>query len=717
MYKKCVKVPLVLQMEAVECGAASLAMILAYYGRYVTLEKLREDCGVSRDGSKALYLQRAAKQYGLNSKIFRSSVEELKKEANYPCMLFWKNSHFVVLCGFKGKKAVIMDPSSGKQTLAPSQFDKDFSNVVLYFYKMESFVCEGRPSSIWQFAKKRLEGSGAAIGFVALCSLVLAVTSIITPIFSRLFVDYVLVEHSYNWLYVIAAGMATLIIVKLVLAAAAGSQQLHIESYFAIRSNSSFLWHVLRLPVRFFQYRHTGDIVTRQGDNENIAYSLIQQYVPLVLNSFMIVLYVLVLFRYNTLLAMVGIATALLNIVVMQITTRKSVEIMRIQQHDESKVIGSTYACVEQIETIKASGAERGFFRRWAGYQALANVQVQKQAAISKFMDSTMEFIVALGNIIVIILGTYLIIQGQFTAGMLIAFQGLLMAVTQPITKLSMAGRSLQAMRVQMERTEDIFRYEPDVEEAAFDMGKEEEPSRLSGDIRISDVSFGYNKQEPPLLTNFDISIKAGEHIAIVGKSGCGKSTFTNIVAGLYRPWTGGVFFDGKPMGEIDLFDLRSSMAVVSQENHLFSDSIEENIRMWDESITFEEIVRAATDAQIHQLISKRKLGYKERLIDGGIAFSGGQRQQIEIARALAGSPSILIMDEATSAMDAQTEADVLAALKKRPLTLIMVAHRLSTVRDCDRIVVLENGKIAEIGRHEELIAKGGVYADLVNSD
>lgn len=716
MSRKHVKVPLILQMESVECGAAALGMILAYYGRYLTLEKLREDCGVSRDGSKALYLQRAAKQYGLSSKIFRASMEEVKNEGSYPCILFWKNSHFVVLCGFQGKKAIIMDPASGKQRLSMAQFCEHYSNVVLYFSKGEGFVCAGKPQSILEFAKKRLTGSGSAIGFVALCSLVLAVAGIITPIFSRLFVDYVLVERSENWLYVIAVGMAILIIVKLVLAVASSSQQLHIESYFAIRSNSSFLWHILRLPVRFFQYRHTGDIVTRQGDNENIAYSMIQQYVPLVLNSLMIVLYIFVLFRYNVLLALVGIATAVLNIAVMQIIMRKSLEIMRVAQHDTSKVIGSTYACVEQIETIKASGAERGFFRRWAGYQSLANEQVQKQAVISKFMDSIMALIVALSNITVIILGAYLIIIEQFTPGMLMAFQGLLSAVTQPITQLSMAGRSLQTMRVQMERTEDIFRYEPDVAEAAFDIGADS-ANQLSGDISISDVSFGYNKLESPLLTGFDLQIRAGEHIAIVGKSGCGKSTFTNIVAGLYKPWTGSICFDGQPIDEIDLFRLRSSLSVVSQENHLFSDTIEENIRMWDQSISFDEVVRAATDAQIHPLISKRKLGYKERLIDGGIAFSGGQRQQIEIARALAGSPTILIMDEATSAMDAQTEADVLAALKKRSITLIMVAHRLSTVRDCDRIIVLDDGKITEVGSHEELISKGGVYTRLVNSD
>ncbi len=708
-----VNVPLVLQMEAAECGAACLGMVLGYYGRWVPLERLRQDCGVSRDGSKALYMMKAAESHGLKSGIKRVTAAYLRDEAAYPCILHWKRSHFVVLAGFAHGKALVADPAHGVSRIPMDVFEANYSGVMLTFTQTEGFEKIAKPPVVLRTMRDRLGKAGAAIAFLAISALILALHAIIMPVFSRLFVDQVLSQKSYNLLSLIAGGMGLMVVVRLVVEYVRGLQQLHMESYFAAQANISFLWHVLRLPIRFFQYRHIGDIATRQGENESIAYSFIQQFVPLALNAVMIVIYLIVLFYYQSLLALVGLVSVLLNILAIEVAMQRSLGLMRAQEHDHSHAVGQTYTCVEQIETIKSSGAETGFFKRLAGYQALANEKAQQQARLLQFLYASADMIGAVSNAVILVLGAYLIMQERFTPGMLMAFQGILGIIASPMQQLSTMGQSLQRMRVSIERVDDVFQVEPDVAETAF---AGTDGGRLTGEIELRGVSFGFNKFEAPLLSGINLRIRPGESVAIVGRSGSGKSTFASLITGLYAPWEGEILLDETPLGQVSAACLRSSMTVVSQENHLFSATVEDNLRMWDQSIPFADVMRAVGDAQVQELLQRRKDGYGERVRDGGVQFSGGQRQQLEIARVLASNPSILILDEATSALDAETEAAVLKALRARRITLMMIAHRLSTVRSCDQIIAIEGGTIAEAGTHDELMRKNGVYARLIHS-
>lgn len=709
-------VPVIMQMEALECGAASLAMVLAYYGKWLPLEQVRFDCGVSRDGSNARNILKAARSYGLAAKGYRYEPNDLRRDGKFPCIIHWNFNHFVVLDGFRGNKAILNDPAKGKYAVSLKTFDDSFTGICLLFEPTEDFTPGGKPPSVLAYAKKRLKGAGSAVAFAAITALITAITGVISPAFSRVFVDRLLTGKNPEWFIPFIIGLSFLGILQLVVGWINAVYSLKINGKLAMVGSTTFMWKVLRMPMEFFSQRMAGDIQGRQSSNASIAGSLVNTFAPLALNAVMMVFYLVVMIRYSLLLTVIGILSVFINLVFSNIISKKRINITRVQMRDSGKLAGATVAGIEMIETIKASGAENGFFEKWAGYQASANTQQVKFQKLNQLLGQLPALVSSVCNTAVLMAGVYLAMQGRFTVGMIMAFQGFLGSFISPATSLISAGQSLQEMRTEMERIEDVMRYPTDVPEDA-PVSDNCEYDKLSGNIEMKNVTFGYSRLAEPLIENFNLSLKTGSRVAFVGPSGCGKSTLSKLISGLYKPWSGEILFDGKKISEIDRSVFTGSLAVVDQDIILFEDTIANNIKMWDNSIEDFEMIMAARDAQLHEDIMQREGGYQYKMTEGGKDFSGGQRQRMEIARVLAQDPTIIILDEATSALDAKTEYNVVNSIKDRGITCIVVAHRLSTIRDCDEIIVMDNGRVAERGTHDELMKKGGMYAELVTNE
>lgn len=715
--KGVAKVPVVMQMEALECGAASLAMILAYYEKWIPLEQVRIDCGVSRDGSNARNILRAARSYGLIAKGYRYEPESLRKHGKFPCIIHWNFNHFVVLNGFRGNKAVLNDPAKGTYTVPMRTFDESFTGICLLFEPSEDFSPGGRPQSMIRYAKKRLVGAGVAIAFVTLTTVISSLLGIITPAFSRIFLDRLLTHDNPQWLTPFVIAFAGIGIIQIIVAWIQAVYSLRISGKLAMVGNTTFMWKILCMPMEFFSQRMAGDIQGRQASNAMIAEQLVNTFAPLALNALMMVFYLVVMLRYSVLLTLIGLFSVFANLVLSSIISKKRVNITRVQMRDAGKLAGTTVAGIEMIETIKSSGAENGFFEKWAGYQASVNTNRVRFQRANQFLGLLPELINSICDTAVLVTGVFLAMKGEFTVGMIMAFQGFLSSFVSPAMTLVSASNSLQEMRTDMERIEDVMKYPAD---PVFDNHSEAEDGeydKLSGNIELKNVTFGYSRLAEPLIKDFSITLKPGSRVAFVGPSGCGKSTISKLISGLYQPWSGEILFDGKPISAIDRGVFTGSLAVVDQDIILFEDTIANNIKMWDHSIEDFEMIMAARDAQLHEDIMQREGGYQYRLTEGGKNFSGGQRQRLEIARVLAQDPTIIILDEATSALDAKTEYDVVKSIKDRGITCIVVAHRLSTIRDCDEIVVLDRGNVIERGTHEELMKNGGVYTQLVSNE
>ncbi|MBR5786376.1 MAG: NHLP family bacteriocin export ABC transporter peptidase/permease/ATPase subunit [Clostridia bacterium] len=713
--KGVAKVPVIMQMEVLECGAASLAMILAYFGKWIPLEQVREDCGVSRDGSNAKNVLKAARSYGLIAKGYRYEPEDLKKNGKFPCIIHWNFNHFVVLNGFKGDKAVLNDPAKGTYTVSKETFDRSFTGVCLMFEPSEEFRPGGKPKSMVAFAKKRLSGAGSAIAFVTLTTVISSLLGIIYPAFSRVFLDRLLTQKNPEWFYPFLVGLASLSALQLLVAWIRTVYSLQIDGKMAVVGNTTFMWKVLRLPMQFFSQRMAGDIASRQSSNASISKNLVNTFAPLALNTAMMVFYLVVMIRYSWLLTLVGLISILVNLLMSHIISQKRINLTRIQVRDAGKLASATVAGIEMIETIKASGAENGYFEKWSGYQASVNTQKVKYVKLNQYLGMIPSLVSSLTNTAVLMIGVWLTMKGEFTVGMIMAFQGFLSSFTAPASSLISAGQTLQEMRTEMERVEDVMEYPND---PVFENETEAEIyAKLTGEIEMKNVTFGYSALSEPLIKDFNLSLKPGSRVAFVGFSGCGKSTLAKLISGLYQPWSGEILFDGKPMSQIDRSIFTASLAVVDQDIILFEDTIANNIKMWDDSIEDYSMIQAASDVRLHEDILRRDGGYQYRITEGGKDFSGGQRQRLEIARVLAQDPTIIIMDEATSALDAKTEYEVVTSIKNRGITCIVVAHRLSAIRDCDEIIVLDRGNVVERGTHDELYAKGGLYTKLVSNE
>ena len=709
--------PVVMQLEALECGAASLAMILAYYDKWIPLEQVRSDCGVSRDGSNAKNCMKAARSYGLIAKGYRFETEALREKGTFPCIIHWNFNHFVVLKGFKGKYVYINDPGRGEVKITFEELDEAFTGVCLCFEPGPDFVPSGKPKSVLGFVKERLKGAKTAIVFAILTSIIAALLGIIQPGFSRVFFDRLLTHQNTEWLIPFITIISIISLIQIIIAWIQLIYNNRINGKLAVVGSTSFMWKILKMPMEFFSQRMSGDILSRQNSNASIANSLVNTFAPLFLQSVMLVLYFIVMIRYSVVLTVIGLFSLLVNGIVSSIISKKRVNVSRVASRDAGKLVGTTVSGIEMIETIKASGAENGFFDKWSGYQASVNNSQTSFSRINYYLGIIPTIVSSLASLLITGVGIYLTFKGEFTIGMISAFQGYLASFTAPATMFISAGQTIQEMRTEMERIEDVMKYPDDPMLNVPDYSDQEVFDKLSGSVELKNVTFGYSKLDEPLIKDFNLSIKPGQRVALIGTSGCGKSTIAKIISGINKPWSGEVLFDGKSITNIDRSVFTGSLAVVDQDIILFEDTIKNNIKMWDDSIEDFEVILAARDAQIHDDIMLREGGYNYKLTEGGKDFSGGQRQRFEIARVLAQDPTICILDEATSALDAKTEYEVVKSIKDRGITCIVVAHRLSTIRDCDEIVVLDHGEVVERGTHSELMKLDGVYTKLITND
>ncbi len=715
------KVPSTLQMEAVECGAASLAMILEYWGLSVPLEELRVECGVSRDGSKASNVLKAARKYGLEAKGYKYELERLW-EIDLPVILFWNFNHFLVLEGFKGKTVYVVDPAAGPREITFEELDASFSGVVLTFEPGPDFEKGGEKRSMAAALRRRLSGSETALAFIILCGLFLVIPGLVIPTFSRIFIDEYLVGGRETFIRPLLFGMGLTAVIRMALTYFQEYYLLRMETKLAITTSSDFFNHILRLPVSYFSQRYAGEIGSRVQINNKVAQVVSGKLATTALDCVLVVFYAVLMFMYDVTLTLVCIAIALGNIAAVKFVARKRVDASRRLLQEGGKLTGTAMNGLKIIDTLKASGSEGEFFSRWAGYQAKALNAEQELGRWSQYVSAVPPLVSAMTTAVILLLGSLKVMDGQLTVGMLVAYQSLMASFTKPLNTFVTFGSTLQELDADMNRLDDVLQYPIDadyqreLEMAAVkgDEIKTAEQIKLSGEVEIRNLSFGFNPLGKPLIEDLNLKIEPGQRIAFVGSSGSGKSTVARLIAGLFQPWSGGVYFDGRPREEIRPSLIRDSLAVVDQEIFLFSGTIADNITMWDPTIPGKAVTRACRDAKIDADIHDRHGKYQSNVTEGGSNFSGGQRQRLEIARALVGNPTIVILDEATSALDPTTERWVDDSLRRRGCTCIIVAHRLSTIRDADQIVVLDRGTIVQRGTHDEMKEAPGPYARLI---
>lgn len=710
-----VKTPTVLQMEAVECGAAALAILMGYYGKIVTLEELREACGVSRDGSKASNVVKAARTYGFTAKGYRKEPAELRA-LKLPVIVFWNFNHFLVVEGFKKGLVYLNDPGSGPRTVTEEEFDQSFTGVVLAIEPGPDFKPSGEARSLLAALKSRLPLSEPALAYLILAGLALVIPGLVLPVFTKIFIDDYLIGRMDSWVKPLLIGMGFTMLVRGILTWLQSYYLTRFHAKLALSTSSKFLWHVLRLPVGFYSQRSAGDISSRVAINNRVADLLTGDLAATVLNVVMVVFYAALMFSYDVTLTLVGICIAALNVIFLRYVSKKRNDTNQKLANDGGKLMGTSMNGLQMMETLKASGMEGDFFTKWSGYQTKVMNGQQEMGSVGVMLMTVPTFLTALNTILILSLGGMRVMDGFLTMGMLVAFQSLMASFIGPINQLVSMSAKMQEMQGDMNRLDDVLKYpcDPQVEAGVVNGGAA--APRLEGHIELRNVTFGYSKMEAPLIENFNLILRPGERVALVGSSGCGKSTISKLVMGLYEPWSGEILFDGKPRNSLPRHTLINSLAMVSQDISLFEGSIRDNLTMWDSTIPEKQFVQASIDACIHDAIAARQGGHESKVQEGGGNFSGGQKQRIEIARALAINPRILVLDEATSALDPITEMQVDDNLRRRGCTCMIVAHRLSTIRDCDEIIVLDKGKVVQRGTHEQMRNAEGLYATLMHA-
>lgn len=716
---KRARVPTVIQMEAAECGAASLAMVMAYHGLYVPLEQLRADCGVSRDGSKASNVARAARRYGFEARGQRLNDLEEAARAKTPYIAFWGFSHFVVVEGFGKHWVHLNDPASGPRRVTTEEFDESFTGVALMITPGPDFRPGGQPPSVVRALASRLRGLRRELLFIILVGLLLVVPGLVIPAFVRTFIDNVLAGRNMRWAHPILWGMGVTVALQVFLLWLQRYFLLRIETRLRVGMSARFLWHVMRLPLLYFNQRYGGEIGSRVALNDRLAQTLSGDIAANVVGIFMMAFYFVIMVNYDVGLALIGLAFAAANLLLLRRVARRRVDTNRRLQSDIGKLTGTSMAGIQIIETLKAGGTENHFYARWAGYFAQVMNADGQLAVQTRALQAMPTLLNALNTAALLSIGAYRVMTGHLTVGSLVAFQFLMAGFMAPVNTLVQLGGQLQELQADLGRLDDVLRHDLDpLWRSRLDGAPEadDDRTRLDGHVELREVAFGYSPLDPPLIEGFNLKLAPGMRVALVGPSGSGKSTVARLISGLYRPWSGQVLFDGAPRDTLPRRLLAASFALVDQDTFIFSGTLRENVTLWDETIGEAQMLQAARDACIHDDISARPGGYGQLVDEGGRNFSGGQQQRLEIARALAVKPRILVLDEATSALDPATELEVDRHIRRRGCTCIIIAHRLSTIRDADEIVVMDKGRVVERGTHEELLGRGGLYTSLIEN-
>jgi ATP-binding cassette, subfamily C, bacterial len=716
-----IKTPTVLQMEEVECGAAALGIMLGYYDRFVPLAELRQECGVSRDGSQPASIIKAARNYGLRAKAFKKSTAQLMA-MQLPAIVFWNFSHLLVVEGFGKNLVYLNDPATGPRTVPLADFEEAYIGIVLAMEPDTGFKRGGKKPSVLRSLLERLQSSSGAVLLSVLVGMLLVLPGMALPVFNQIFVDQILVEGRTDWLHPLLIGMFIAAAIQGCLFFLQRRYLRQLQIKLAATMSSGFVWHLLQLPVSFYTQRFPGEISSRIKLNNKVAQVLSGSMANTLINLVIAVFYGLVMFAYNWMLTLIAGSFAVFNVLMLQRVERWREDNFMQMDKDWGKAEGVAIAGIQSIETLKASALESDMFARWAGYMSKSWNAYTDIAAINEILQILPIFLTGLTTMSILAVGGWQVIDGKMTIGMLVAFQGLTLGFQEPVNQLMGFGATLQTLSGNLMRLDDVLANSTDPQlklapELVGVGGKSSRSVRFQGHIELRNLTFGYAKVSKPLVEDFSCIIQPGQRVALVGGSGSGKSTIAKLVAGLYEPWSGDILFDGVPRGEIPRSILVNSISTVEQEIFLFSGSVRDNLTLWDATVTDSQIRRACIDARVNDVILAMPGGYDGELLEGGVNLSGGQRQRLEIARSLMNNPSILILDEATSALDGETEHTIYNNLRSRGCSCLIVAHRLSSIRDCDEIIVLDKGVVVGRGTHEELVSMGGFYAELVRHE